>query len=119
MGYAMLPSDDDSWHIYRTLDDPILTHNIKCPCAQCPTRKNLDNDYGLSTYDIRLSPSGDELRVALAVEHGHYMRPAGCDYDWLDTLAQLSAVLDPIVYAASAITGHRIVCPVCRSRSSH
>lgn len=113
--YALSPSTGAPHHSFQILGISIMhadTHSDDCDCGQPGTIKQLDEQYDLSTYTIRLNPSGDDMRYAIR-RQGHGLCPANCDDGWLDSLQELADVLDPAIYATAATREHSPVCPVC------
>ncbi|TKA81945.1 hypothetical protein B0A55_01933 [Friedmanniomyces simplex] len=117
MDYARRPDQDIAPHSYQILGDSIShtdTHADDCTCTQLKSFKQLNEVYDMSGYCIRLNPSGDDVRIAVAAEQGGYAQCPVCgDEGFLDTLAELAAVLDTTIYTTPAITDHAILCPVC------
>ncbi|KAK5686985.1 hypothetical protein LTS10_001121 [Elasticomyces elasticus] len=117
--YTLLPDDDAIAHNFQIYGDSIRTEagtrDCSCEgdCNEATNLEQLDEDFGISGYVLRLNPSTQQLRNTIAAEWGYHICPAGCDTGVLDTLARLSSVLDPAVYATTAKEDHEIVCPVC------
>ncbi|KAK4949254.1 hypothetical protein LTR10_011870 [Elasticomyces elasticus] len=117
--YTLLPDDDAISHNFQIYGDSIRTEagtrDCSCEgdCNEATTLEQLDKDFGISGYVVSLNPSTQQLRNTIAAEWGYHICPAGCNTGVLDTLAHLSSVLDPAVYATTAKEDHDIVCPVC------
>ena len=64
----------------------------------------------MELYDLRLNPSGNDLRPLLADSE---ICPANCNDGFLGSLAELSSLLPPTIYTTPAALDHHPVCPVC------
>ncbi|KAK5708369.1 hypothetical protein LTR97_000909 [Elasticomyces elasticus] len=117
--YTLLPDDDAIPHNFQIYGDSIRTEagtrDCSCEgdCNEAPTLEQLDEDFGISGYVLRLNPSTQQLRNTIAAEWDHDRCPAGCDEGVLYTVGDLEAVLSPATYTTTARQEYPFACPVC------